>query len=62
MVAKHVAVKATLANPIDAVLRIPMSLLVGDDERTIRIQAHAVGGAKSVGDDVSSLAVFSDSQ
>ena len=54
----HVAVESTLANEVDAVLRRPMAFLVGDIEAAVIINAHAVRGAETIGDNLGSAAVF----
>ena len=46
----------------DAILWIPMSFLIGYDKAAIRIQTHAVGRAKAVGNDLSPAAIGRDFQ
>jgi hypothetical protein len=58
MIAEHVSVEPTGRDPIDPILRVPVPLLVGDDERAIGIEADTVGCAKTGRKDVGPRAVF----
>ena len=58
VVAEHVAVEAALSHPVDAVLRRPVTFLVGDEERAVGVQADAVGGAETVGQNLGLRAVL----
>ncbi len=57
VIAEHVAVEAPFTNPVDAVLGIPVPLLVGDDERAVGIEADAVGRPKAFAQDFGMQAV-----
>ena len=61
-VAPHVAEKLSGRDAVDAVHRHPVTLLVGDEEGAVGVQAHAVGGAKTVGEDFGLRAVGGDFQ
>ena len=57
-VAPHVAVEAAPFDQVDAVLRRPESFLVGHEERAVRVEADAVGGAEAGGEDLGRRAVL----
>ena len=57
MIAKHVAIESARLDPVDAVLGIPVALLVGDDEGPVRVEADPVGGAETGGQDVGLAAI-----
>ncbi len=61
-VAEHVAVEAAGLDAVDAVLRRPVAFLVGDEKGAVVIDAHAVRGAETGGEDVGARAVGAHAQ
>ena len=53
---------AVAVDPVDAVLGIPVTFLVGDDEGAIGVEADAIGGAEAGGEDVGAGAVGADAE
>ena len=45
---------------IDAVFRGPVTFLIGDEECAVRVEADAVGGSKSMCDDLGGGAISAD--
>ena len=57
VIAPHVAVESARLDAVDPVLRGPEPFLVGEEERAVGVQAHAVGGAETGGEDLGRRAV-----
>ena len=52
VIPEHVAVEAAAADMIDPVLRVPVALLVGHEERAVGLDTDTVGRAEAGGDDL----------
>ena len=61
-VAENISIEATGFDAIDAIFGGPVSFLVSDKKGAVLIEADAIGGAESVGDDVGAFSVGADAE
>ena len=62
MIAPHVAIEASLSDPVDPVLWGPESLLVGEEKRTVGVKTDAVGSAEAGRENFSVATILADTQ
>ena len=61
-IAENISIEATGFDTIDTIFGGPVSFLVSDKKCAVLIDADAIGGAESVGDDVGAFSVGADAK